>query len=360
MRSVVQHIALALMLSLRLYGVASAQVKPLGAAQRDAAVPLAGTELSNPSDLARPSELVYASGRLVVVDGQGDDQVLVYDAPSGRLLKKFGREGAGPGEFRVPWSAQATPADSCCAWIYDAELRRFTLIDILSDESRVDRVTRRVATLSSGMILMSVAWLNQRQLVATGILTEPARFAITDSLGRPIRYGGALPKAAPGVPPGVWQHAYQSTVAVRPDGRRFAIATRHADRLEIYSATGELVAEAPRRHRFEPQFTVAYVSGSPTMASGSDMRYGYVDAAANQDRVFVLYSGQSLGDAPSRAWFGQEVYEYDWDGNALRAFQLPVPVLAIAVTADGRRLFALQHDPLPALVQFVIPREARH
>ena len=56
-------------------------------------------ELGDPQDLA-----LGADGTLLVSEGGGDAHVKVFDA-SGRFLRRIGRAGEGPGEFRVAFLA---------------------------------------------------------------------------------------------------------------------------------------------------------------------------------------------------------------------------------------------------------------
>ncbi len=76
------------------------------------------------ADLTRVGYLVVARDGTIIV-GQPQDATLLYFAQDGHLLGKFGRSGAGPGEFRRPitlgWVGDTL-------WVYDVDLLRLTLI----------------------------------------------------------------------------------------------------------------------------------------------------------------------------------------------------------------------------------------
>lgn len=58
--------------------------------------------------LLDPGALTFAHGRILVVD-QAERQVVALDPASGSVLWRFGGQGAGPREFRLPSSPRALP-----------------------------------------------------------------------------------------------------------------------------------------------------------------------------------------------------------------------------------------------------------
>jgi hypothetical protein len=93
------------------------------------------------------------------------------------------------------------------------------------------------------------------------------------------------------------------------------------------------------------------------MGSAGAMRFGFIDIVATNDRIFALFSGRTRNEAPGRASYGQFVHVYDWEGRLSAVYRLGSEALSIAVSTDGRRLFAVQHDPLPAVVAYALPAE---
>jgi hypothetical protein len=72
-----------------------------------------------------------------VLDG-GDRTIRAYD-PEGRFLRRFGREGDGPGEYRAPTEVAAT-RDGLL--VYDWRLRRLTLLSWTGEVLRTTLVTQ--------------------------------------------------------------------------------------------------------------------------------------------------------------------------------------------------------------------------
>jgi len=131
-----------------------------------------------------------------------------------------------------------------------------------------------------------------------------------------------------------------------------ALATRHADRVELYGLDGTLRGVGRGPAHFEPVYEVQSRGGVPFMATGDDLRFGYVDLVAAGDRLYALFSGYTRGERPGRSNFGQQVHVFDWTGRRLQVMQLDWPALGLAVDHDGRSLYAVRHDPQPAVVRY--------
>jgi hypothetical protein len=72
-----------------------------------------------------------ANGDIWIQSGAAPGIIQIVDA-QGRNLREFGRQGAGPGEFRTV-SVLTCAEQPASAWVYDSENRRFSLIDQAGD-----------------------------------------------------------------------------------------------------------------------------------------------------------------------------------------------------------------------------------
>jgi hypothetical protein len=160
------------------------------------------------------------------------------------------------------------------------------------------------------------------------------------------------------VPAQVAQHAFMGTLAHDRARNLFAVGTRHSDRLEIYGADGVLRRVVRGPAGFDPVFEVKVRAGAPTLATGEDLRFGYVDLTDAGDRLVGLYSGYTRGERPGWANFGAEVHVFDWDGRLRARYRLDHAALTIAVDAAGRRLYASRREPVPAVVEYPLPESA--
>ena len=313
--------------------------------------------LDDSDTLATPGDLAVVGEHLVLIDSRADSVVRVYHAETGAHRLSFGRQGQGPGEFEAAWSLDPVPGSHSAFWIYDLNLQRLTEVDLATDFGASRTYRDRIVTLQGGGAPTSPVWLSDTLFLSPGYYKEPGRLAHFAATGRMLRLVGEPPPGDPKVPVAVRQHAYQSTARPNPARTLVAVATRHADRLDIYRPDGTLVASAPRPADFEPVYQVARAGGSPTMATGDDLRFGYTDLATTDRYIYALYSGLRRADAPGRANFGRVVRVFDWNAKLVRTFELDQPVRSITADPADRRLYAVRLDPAPAVLAFdLVPR----
>lgn len=317
-------------------------------------LPLTAEVLYSSDSLAIPHLLAIAGERLLVTDIGGGPSLHVLHR--GRRIASFGREGHGPGEFSGIRTLQPS-ADGRTVWLYDLGNTRLTLLDLDSVAAGRGAV-RETVVLRSDLGPMNAVRLSDSLIVSSGLFTR-GRLALFSGEGTLQRVVGPLPPAREGVPATVAQHAYTGTLVRHPHQPWLALATRHADRVELYGLDGTLRRVARGPVEFEPVYEAQVAGGAPTMASGEDLRFGYVDAAAAGDRLYALYSGHTRAERPGRANFGQQVHVFTWDGELQRVIPLDQPVLGIAVSDDERTMYAVRHDPEPAILRYELPAGIR-
>lgn len=314
--------------------------------------PLAGTVLYGGDELSRPQSIGVAGEWVLVGDVPRPHALHVISRADGRHLASWGRKGEGPGEFSSLWGIQ--PAGPRDVWLFDPGQVRLSRLDVSALLAGAPDPLRRTVVLRGEYIPMTAVWLADSLVVSSGMFSG-GRLAQFDSSGNPRRVMGPLPPAGPNVPAAVAQHAYSGTLVRHPSRPLLAVGTRHADRVEIYRADGGLVTVARGPARFDPVYEAVVRGNTPIMATGDDLRFGYVDLFAAGDRLYALYSGTTRAERPGKASFGSEVHVFDWDGTLRARHALDAPALAIAVDPSGRTLYSVRHDPAPAVMQYPLP-----
>lgn len=314
---------------------------------------LRGVPLGNPDDFARPTDIEFVSGRLVVIDRRSEMMIHVIDAKSGRTLRKFGKKGSGPGEYRGPW-AVVPERNSAAFWIFDTSLRRMTRVDVDQDFRRGYYLPGRSFQLAGGVELNSPRWTADGTLLASGHVRD-GLLAAFDARGQPLASRGDFRFGDPRLPIYIRQQAYPSTIDTDDSGTRLVLATRYSDRLEFHETSGRRIGGAERPFGFEPQFVVTGRDDERNVASLPDSRNGYVAVRATDARVYALFSGKRFGDSEGRASFAQYVHVFAWTGKLLAVLMLDMEVLDIAVDSDERLLYAIRNDPLPQVMVYTLP-----
>ncbi|HEX2205933.1 MAG TPA: BF3164 family lipoprotein [Longimicrobium sp.] len=318
-------------------------------------VALRGEVLTDSDSLAMPLSVDVVGEHLVVTDGSGARMIRVLNARDGALVASFGRKGGGPGEFQAPTHADAVPGSRTAFWIHDRGLRRTSYFDLARDTVNPLAAGRRSVSYEPGPMPMYVRWTSPSTLIGAGIVT-PGRLAVFDTAGKLVRTVGEIPGKDGRTPETVLQHAYTGPLVAKPDRSRLALANRHADRLEIFDAAGKALRTVQVRDGFLPAFVVATTRDGPAMASGEEMRFGYIDAAATEKAIYGLFSGVRRMDRPGRAAFGDIVYVFDWEGRVTGVLKLDGLAIAMAVDPDDRTLYAIRLEPQPAIVRYSLPQ----
>lgn len=320
-------------------------------------VSVAGEVLYEGDGLALPTRVAIVGDHLVLIDPAADSTVVVLRRSEGAIVRTFGRRGGGPGEYEGVWSIDPVPGSSSQFWIYDLALRRLTHVDLARDFEDGARPGMRSINLVADATIVDPIWIDT-MIVSLGFFTE-GRLGIFDAHGHFRRTVGDLP-AIPGdgVPPTVIQHAYQSTLRSHPDRTLLAVASRHADRVVIYGLDGSVVAAPKPPFGFDPVFRVEVTRGNPVMATGPDLRFGYIDLATTASRIYALFSGRTRAGFPGEASYGEYVHVYDWSGGLVSVLKLDGAALALAVDPADETLYAVRHYPSPAVIRYALPRIA--
>lgn len=331
---------------------------------REAPTPVATldvTETVHESEaLAVPTDLEIVGEYLVLVDRRADHPIHVLDAESGELVRSLGREGDGPGEFRALRSVSAVPGSGSAFWAFDMRQSRLTYVD-LADEAALERPWEaEMVRLETTAGVTGVDVDRDRNVIASGLFAE-GRLGLFAPDGRMLGAVGTLPmNPEVDAPANVLQHAYVGKMEAHPDRSRLAIALRHASWIEIRDTDGALIAKTESAvDPFEPTFDVTDAEKGPAMRSDETLRFGYVDVAATESRIYGLYSGRTRAGNPGSANFGDQVHVFAWTGELLEVIELDEDLIALAVEADGSTMYGVVHDPAPAVLSWSLDAQTQ-
>jgi hypothetical protein len=302
-------------------------------------------------ELAMPTQIAMAGGWVALTDGFAERPVHILDL-GGHYVAGLGSSGEGPGEFEWPRAIEPSE-DGQGFWVYDNGLSRLTLVE--PDRWGVIPASARVTVpIRAPSMVMGVVHAPGEGYLATGFFGE-GRLGHFDEEGSYEGASGVIPESLVEAPAEVRQHAYRGTLKTDPTGTRVVLANRHAGFLEVFTAEGQPVSRIEGPYDFEPPIRIKAGESGPSFASGEDLRFGYMDVAPTEDRIYALFSGRTRAGHPDAATYGRTVHVFDWDGQLLEALTLDADVMAIAVDEERGRLLAVRHLPTPALLSYPLP-----
>ena len=246
-------------------------------------------------------------------------------------MVSFGRVGGGPGEFVGSLTGIQVPLHDSAAWVYDT--RKLTRIDgpgaIAANAVTVD--------LTAVPQLLGASWLDSATILGVNLQPAEERFVFFDKTGNVTRTVPGSLLGNDDIPESQRLRASAGfSLCPHPKGRGFAIAYKHAAKVEIYDRAAEPVVDAnvpiPNSPRFE---------GVDDDVRFVPERLNYSSCWASSEYLYVLYSGDQYGSQPlAGIGDGQEIHAFDWDtGRLVREFYLGVPVLGFSVVETAGWLY---------------------
>jgi len=302
--------------------------------------------LGDSLSFARIVKLYHQPGRLLVLDDLLSYHMASVDLRNG-AIRHFGKNGEGPGEFRVPFSASFVDNEPGNVWIYDFQLNRFSLIDLSAKEPSLKRTTPG----PTGLRLLDPVVSNG---VVSNVLSPDGVLAIT-SMDTPSRHrlmSLGTPFDSVAHPPQIARRLLNRTfMSPSPDRERLAIAYQFTNRIEIVSKDGRHLVSAigPREGR------ASYRMERNRFFWNDDNVALYSGIAASERHIYVLYCGCRFGDEQVVT----RMHVFDWDGRFVQEFAFDRPVGPIAVAADDSALFGFAEEPYPSIVEWKLPFAVR-
>ena len=200
-------------------------------------VEIGGIEADELQQLYRVSGGVRLDDGRIVIASRGSSDIRVF-GPDGTLARVHGREGDGPGEYRMPALAGRGLGDSLI--VYDASLRRITVLTpdggaIRSVELGTEGggFPMALGTLGDGRLTIGggMAFTSEEGL-PSGFVRPTSRHVIVSSDGSVEADFGDIPAVE------MWAEVQGSSFRARPIAfGKFTVAEPVADRLWI--GTGE-------------------------------------------------------------------------------------------------------------------------
>lgn len=315
---------------------------------------VAGRVLNGGEFLGRPSVLAAVNDYLVVLDDGSDSVIHVLRQGDGFRVRSLGRRGEGPGEYKSAWSLLKSHHGSEAVWVFDVGLQRITRLDLTKAAAAGGpRLDIQSLQLRGEASATGPLWLGDTLLITPGFFTQGrlARFARTGEFRDIV---GGPPPGRNDIPIHVRQHAYTGSLAKSESRGLVALATRHADLIEIYRTDGTLVKRVSGPFKFQPRFGVTVRGAGPSMSTGDDLRFGYVDVTATDDRIFALFSGRTREGYGGDAVVGRHVHVFDWDGKLVDVLELDSDLISLTAGPEGDVLFGIRHDPAPAVLAYPV------
>jgi len=297
---------------------------------------LASVTVLSSDELGMPTQIVTAGDELLLVDRFRPEAIYSVARRSGELIRSFGRSGEGPGELKTPVSLVVSGSSVA---VLDAGLNRVSWLAASPESpgfSLLGTTQLRIESAATGLSLTS-----DDQFIVTGFLGS-GRLAYVSTGGEVISYPDG-PRSLKRLPPDRLSELFQGSLRSSPDRSRHILTGRFSSRIDVIDDETLQTTVTWGPVKFEPH------------AGRYETRFGYLDSAPMADGYLALYSGRTRRAYPGRANYAGYVHEFSWAGELRAIHRLDADVITIAWSEPDRKLYAVRHDPVPAILEYSIP-----
>ena len=291
--------------------------------------------------IRNPYLMTYHQGLLVFGNIHAPYFISVFDGETGKFLGDCASRGAGPEEF-IHLGGLASVRDKLGLW--DAGKSTVAL-------ARIDRHQPAASAFeflkmqedSSLVAVFQVAPVREDLFVAAGIV-RGHRFALMDGQGRVVGGFGEYPEGHETQNTDMENgFVYQSLLATQGERSLLAAATAMGESIQFYDLSDSdhpvLIKEFTFGH---PLYNRTGDHEQPIVFDAKNPD-GFIDLKATPDYCVGLFSGEARTDL--RAYGGDKIVIFDWDGNPVKLITLGQSYTNLAVDAEKNRILLLSVQP---------------
>lgn len=299
--------------------------------------------------LGAPNGLAVFNEWLVINDSKSTAPLHFIDINKEIYIGLKGEYGQGPNEMGLITSLCSTKEQGIVC--YDPNRRILYKIDS-------DTIKSVFQTNKDVFFHQNVYPLKGKKYLSAGIYPEKP-FCILDSIGNVQSIFGDFPYRDPKeqeAPGEIKSQVYQMKISLSPSAERFVAYSLWGGFLEFYQTVTDTPSIVKKEHLYYPEYR--YESGIYQGASRSN-EVTYLDATASDDHVLLLYSGKTMQNDGLKAFTGDRIFVYNWDGEKIAELKTDKQLKCLSLSTDGKSVYAIALDPEPILVKTLLPNEIR-
>jgi hypothetical protein len=293
-----------------------------------------------------------------------DTLLTLYNLQTKKVIKRFGNQGKGPGNYGTISSLKYSPGKKELR-VFDMILKRITsykLTDLLAAKTHVTCTTLELAEFGQLDEVHILEREDTRTIIATNELIGSERLRIVDLNNNQVRNIGDIytTHELKGEGDFILHQAYKSHLAPNPVANKVVLGTHYTDRIEIYDLdNGERrIFRGP--DVFNPTFSTTsnpHAEGFPLFARTTETEFGFIQIQATQEFIFGLYVGKR---SPEKMYEGIEdelatsIIVFDWEGNPLAKYNLDQPLVDFSISEEGNKIYGLTYGENPNVYVYKI------
>lgn len=200
-----------------------------------------------------------------------------------------------------------------------------------------------------------VAARGQDFIISTG-LYEDKRYLYYSNSGE-VKYFVSYPEHPdyPDMTGKVKSILYASSVLrIRPDETYFVCADMYSGTIDFCRIENKEIKLVKRLCLHVPDIRIQGIA-TPKIRYTKENLMGFTDMAASQEHVYALHSGKNYREAGSNFSACDELLVFDWNGNLLNAYKLPVLATSINYNSSENIIYVTEKSQNTAILKIKLP-----
>lgn len=245
------------------------------------------------------------------------------DIVEGKLIKRWGSKGRGPGEY-IQLGSGFSLSDRKLVFLDCArkEINKISIKEIIEDSDLV--VSRTVYPNTANFRPRDMNIINNKSIVIGSFTT--GRFGLLDSDNNIVECHSEYPFNYEHINGLLMGSVFQSKMKSNSKNCKFVIQTFCSDIFEVYKVTDDSILNIfTSPFQFKPVLKEHNRKNTFSVDSYKSIA-GLMSMAVSDDLICFTYSSQSYSDARSYNFASDEILCFDWDGHKVRKYHLPFPI----------------------------------
>ncbi|WP_182954048.1 BF3164 family lipoprotein [Pedobacter gandavensis] len=258
-----------------------------------------------------------------------------YGLNSKRNVGKAIPAGSGKGKALGSLSAGV---DNNEVWMYDISLNKIIFSALTNPSLPAATASYREYPFSPDYY--NIQFLDSSRVIANGNYKTPNKIQEIDlHSGKILADYGVLDSVPKDIPFYAYKRVKEAFLVLKPTKDKVVLAHRLSDQIEIFDLKSHksITVKGPENFKVEFKFFKS-VDQEDVIGRDEGSRYAFIQAAATNKFIYVLYSGYNMSSQFVNC--AKTIYVYDWDGKPVKKINLDRDVSSITVGNDDQTLYA--------------------
>jgi hypothetical protein len=219
-------------------------------------------------------------------------------------------------------------------WMFDINLNKIILVSLKQDKTQ-PIIYKEVPF---NKFYYSLQFIDSLTVIGNGYYNTPNVIQEIDLLSGKVKADyGELDAPPKGVPPYAWKRANEGPSAIRPDGKKLAIAHLWSDKLEIFDLLQKTRRIISGPENFKADFASFKSEGQDYIHRTENSTNAFSVIVGTQKYIYALFSGNNMSSPYIN--YGKRIFVYDWDGKPIKELKLTDYASCFAVSDNDTQLY---------------------